>query len=73
MVAESVGLGWHRAGGDRRDRGYGPGHPVAHLLDPVVDHRDHRRPPRIHRAQVGFDVAQRRGQVFIVEVFQLLE
>ena len=50
----------------------GPGHPVAHLLDPVVDHRDHRRPPRIHRA-VGSDVAQRRRQVFIVEVFQLLE
>ena len=43
---------------------------VAHLVDPVVDHRDHRRPPRIHRAQVGFDVAQRRGEVFIVEVFQ---
>ena len=35
-------------------------------VDPVVDHRDHRRPPRIHRAQVGLDVAQRRRQVLIV-------
>jgi hypothetical protein len=62
-----------RGGGDRRDRGRGPGHPVAHRFDPVMDHRDHRRPPRIRGAQLGFGVAQRGGEVLIVEVVQLLE
>jgi hypothetical protein len=46
---------------------------MTHCFDPVMDHRDHRRPPGLRRAQLGLDIAQRRGQVFIVEVFQLLE